>query len=101
MFLTYKTKVDEMLKIYKSQDWAGARAAINEARQAGENFMAAVAKEAQAESGASIAPKDDPNACDPSVVDETFYELYENRIAEYEINPPGEDWDGVFVATTK
>ncbi|MEG3617857.1 adenylate/guanylate cyclase domain-containing protein [Magnetovibrio sp. PR-2] len=100
-FLSYKTKVDEMLKIYKSQDWDGARIAINEARQAGETFMAAVAKEAQAETGATIAPKDDPNACDPSVVDETLYELYENRIAEYEINPPGEDWDGVFIATTK
>jgi len=28
-------------------------------------------------------------------------DLYEERIAEYKINPPDADWDGVFVATTK
>ncbi len=28
-------------------------------------------------------------------------DLYEERIAEYKINPPAADWDGVFVATTK
>jgi len=30
-----------------------------------------------------------------------FYDLYEERIAEYAANPPGADWDGVFVAETK
>ncbi len=30
-----------------------------------------------------------------------FYDLYEERIAEYVENSPGADWDGVFVATTK
>jgi adenylate cyclase len=30
-----------------------------------------------------------------------LYDLYEERITEYEANPPGPDWDGVFVATTK
>jgi len=28
-------------------------------------------------------------------------DLYEDRIAEYKINPPDSDWDGVFVAMTK
>ena len=28
-------------------------------------------------------------------------DLYDERIAEYKINPPGANWDGVFVATTK
>lgn len=28
-------------------------------------------------------------------------DLYEDRIAEYKVNPPPEDWDGVFIATTK
>jgi adenylate cyclase len=28
-------------------------------------------------------------------------DLYEERIAEYKINPPSPDWDGVFIATTK
>lgn len=72
-FIAYKTKVDEMLAVYKSQNWAGARAAIQEARELGKSYD----------------------------VDDTFYVLYEDRIAEYETNPPGPDWDGVFVATTK
>jgi adenylate cyclase len=32
---------------------------------------------------------------------EKFYDLYETRIAEGRANPPGEDWDGVYTATTK
>ncbi|MBL6958813.1 MAG: adenylate/guanylate cyclase domain-containing protein [Rhodospirillales bacterium] len=28
-------------------------------------------------------------------------DLYEERIAEYKVNPPPADWDGVFIATTK
>ena len=28
-------------------------------------------------------------------------DLYEDRIAEYKVNPPAADWDGVFIATTK
>ncbi len=30
-----------------------------------------------------------------------LYELYEERIAEFEKNPPPPDWDGVYVATSK
>ena len=33
-----------------------------------------------------------------------FYELYETRCVEYKADPPvplGEEWDGVFTATTK
>ncbi len=29
-----------------------------------------------------------------------LYDLYNERIDDYEANPPGGDWDGVFVATT-
>jgi adenylate cyclase len=32
---------------------------------------------------------------------EAIYDLYEERIEIYERNPPGPDWDGVFVATKK
>ncbi|HJU18577.1 MAG TPA: adenylate/guanylate cyclase domain-containing protein [Stellaceae bacterium] len=32
---------------------------------------------------------------------EALYDLYEERIAHYADNPPGPDWDGVFVAVTK
>lgn len=28
-------------------------------------------------------------------------DLYDERIAEYKVNPPDPDWDGVFIATTK
>jgi adenylate cyclase len=30
-----------------------------------------------------------------------LYDLYDKRIAEYQADTPGADWDGVFVATTK
>jgi adenylate cyclase len=30
-----------------------------------------------------------------------LYDVYEQRIAEFEISPPPSDWDGVFTATTK
>jgi len=32
---------------------------------------------------------------------DTFCDLYDERIAEYKANPPAEDWNGVFIATTK
>ncbi len=37
------------------------------------------------------------HSANPSVL----YELYLERIADFDSNPPGEDWDGVFVATSK
>jgi adenylate cyclase len=30
-----------------------------------------------------------------------LYDLYDERIAAYRADPPGADWDGVFVATSK
>ena len=30
-----------------------------------------------------------------------FYDIYEERLASYRKNPPGSDWDGVLIATTK
>ena len=32
---------------------------------------------------------------------EPLYEIYAERLEEYSKNPPGPDWDGVFVATSK
>jgi hypothetical protein len=32
---------------------------------------------------------------------ERLYDLYRDRIGQYERNPPGENWDGVFIALTK
>jgi hypothetical protein len=31
----------------------------------------------------------------------TLYDVYEQRIAAFEVSPPPPDWDGVFTATTK
>jgi adenylate cyclase len=30
-----------------------------------------------------------------------LYDVYRDRIGQYEQNPPGENWDGVFIALTK
>ena len=32
---------------------------------------------------------------------EDYVFIYETRISEFRANPPGPNWDGVFVATTK
>lgn len=32
---------------------------------------------------------------------QVLYDLYDERIEEYRENPPGPDWDGVFIATSK
>lgn len=31
----------------------------------------------------------------------TLYALYEERVTDFKENPPGDDWDGVYVATSK
>ncbi|HUK59790.1 MAG TPA: adenylate/guanylate cyclase domain-containing protein [Stellaceae bacterium] len=59
-----------MLHCYRTQDWAGARAALNQCR-----------------------------ALDPSLAE--LYALYDERIAQYESDPPGPYWDGVYVAESK
>ena len=38
-------------------------------------------------------------ALDPSLT--KLYDLYRDRIGQYERTPPGSNWDGVFVALTK
>ena len=32
---------------------------------------------------------------------EVLYDLYDERLDAYEIEPPPEGWDGVFIATSK
>jgi len=72
-FQAFKAKIDELLAKYRGQDWEGARKACAEAR-------------------ATHGPFD---------IDDTFFDLYDERIDAGEANPPGEGWDGVFTATTK
>jgi adenylate cyclase len=59
-----------MIACYRAQDWAGARAAIDECRR----YDARLAQ---------------------------LYDLYEERLGFFAANPPGPDWEGVFVATEK
>jgi adenylate cyclase len=63
---------DQMMACYRAQDWAAARAALEECQKLAPHFQV-----------------------------EGLYEVYEERIAGMEAEPPGEDWDGVYVAKTK
>ncbi|MES1151400.1 MAG: adenylate/guanylate cyclase domain-containing protein, partial [Dongia sp.] len=62
---------DRMLAAYRAQDWDGADQARNACLE--------------------VAPE----RLRP------FYGLYEKRIAEFRADPPGADWDGVYVAKSK
>ncbi len=64
----------EMRAAYLAQDWAGARAALDRLVQAGQAM------------GLDLAG---------------YAALYRARIDGFEAAPPGPDWDGVFVATSK
>jgi len=65
--------IDEVLQAYRSQDWARAQDALT---LLGNYHLARL---------------------DLSV----FAALYRRRIANFAVDPPPADWDGVFVATTK
>ncbi len=68
-----------ILSLYRSQDWNAVRAAIADARAyIGEITGQGLAHELNG-----------------------LYDLYEERMVEYEADPLPEDWDGVFVATSK
>ena len=76
-FQDLKAKHDNLLVLYKAQKWDEGLAAAKDCR--------AFAQDA------------------PFEID-GFYELYETRCIEFKAEPPvpeGEEWDGVFVATTK
>jgi adenylate cyclase len=71
-FRELKAAVDEAVAAYRKQDWAMAKAKLEEARAKLNGYRI-----------------------------EGTLNLLKNRIAEYEINPPPAEWDGVFIATTK
>jgi len=62
----------QMLDAYRAQDWNKAIKRLKECRL----------------------------LCAPYEID-GLYDLYEARILDYQAAPPGDGWDGVFVATTK
>jgi adenylate cyclase len=63
---------DQMMACYRAQDWAGARAALHECEKLAPHFLV-----------------------------EGLYEVYAERIDDYEAESPGDDWDGVYIAKTK
>jgi adenylate cyclase len=63
---------DQMMACFRAQDWAGARAALQECLKYAPPFQI-----------------------------EGLYEVYEERIEDMEREPPGADWDGVYVAKSK
>ena len=71
--LTHKTMLDS----YRAQNWAEASKLISAARQkigGGRGLLHEM---------------------------QNLYDLYQDRIAHYQNNPPPADWDGTFVATSK
>lgn len=71
-FKTLKQFHDQMIEAYLAQDWNKSIKRLKECRL----------------------------LCAPFGID-GFYDLYETRILHFQAESPGEDWDGVFVATTK
>ncbi|MBI07225.1 MAG: adenylate/guanylate cyclase domain-containing protein [Rhodospirillaceae bacterium] len=71
-FQTLRERHEAMLSAYKIQDWGALKRILNECRELGEDYKLNI-----------------------------LYDLYEERCEEYFANPPGEDWDGVFIATSK
>ncbi|MDA9975851.1 adenylate/guanylate cyclase domain-containing protein [Alphaproteobacteria bacterium] len=63
-----------MLEHYKAQDWARARDDIQRARKLSDEANLPMAG---------------------------TYDLYAERVDDYEINAPGADWDGVYISLTK
>jgi adenylate cyclase len=63
---------DRMMTCYRKQDWDGARAALGECLKIAPHFKV-----------------------------EGLYEVYAERISGMQDDPPGADWDGVYIAKTK
>lgn len=71
-FTNLKKQHDDMLAAYRTQKWDLARMKLQTCRGNLNGFNLG-----------------------------EFYTVYEERIADFEKNPPPPDWDGVFVATSK
>ena len=71
-FLALRAAHEAMLEAYRRQDWDGAAQHLSACRAQGEPFSL-----------------------------ESLYRLYAGRIAAMRLDPPGPDWDGVYVALSK
>lgn len=72
-----KREHDAVLAAYRAQDWEGAVTHMDAAR---------------------TIVKDHPGLVNELL---EFYDIYAERIDEFRATPPGADWDGVYVATSK
>jgi adenylate cyclase len=77
VFVGLKALHEQVLAAYRAQRWDEADAKLAEAR-------------AMAERGSGLIRQ---------MAD--FYDIYAERVAEYRADPPGADWDTVYVATSK
>ncbi|HJP20191.1 MAG: adenylate/guanylate cyclase domain-containing protein [Alphaproteobacteria bacterium] len=71
-FRTLVVRHEEMLHSYRAQQWHRAQQSLAECRR-----------------------------LDSAGEFEVLHGLYDERIAAYQADPPGPDWDGVFIATSK
>ncbi len=71
-FQTLAERHGEMMAAYRAQDWAVCRRKIGACREL--DFLGKL---------------------------DVLYKLYDERVADYEAAPPGDDWEGVFIATSK
>ena len=76
-FKDLKTEHDLFLAAFRKQDWVAARKHRVKCR----NLLA------KSEGIVGLTAK--------------LYDVYAERIEEYLVSPPGTDWDGVYVATSK
>ena len=70
-FQTLNERHQAMIEAYRGQVWQRARELVDECRALSDSRLV------------------------------TLYDLYEERIEDYAENPPGADWDGVYVALRK
>jgi adenylate cyclase len=70
-FQTLKARHERMLEAYRSQSWDDAEAALEQCLEVAPERLRA------------------------------FYGLYRTRIEDFRAYPPGEEWDGVYVAKSK
>jgi adenylate cyclase len=71
-FKALEVEHNAMLKTYREQDWNASRAHLKRCLE-----------------------------LNPGLYLEHFYEIYVERFEEFESAPPGANWDGVYVATSK
>jgi len=72
-FKAFRARHEGMLAAYREQRWQDALDALPALREEGAKFA----------------------------VDPLLYDLFEERITDFQQNPPGADWVGVYIATSK